>query len=43
MSKYALLFITICATLPAASQDIAELERRNGFKDLTLGSHIDSV
>ncbi len=33
----------IVACLPAAAQDIAELERRNGFKDLKLGMPIDSV
>ncbi len=27
----------------AFSQDLAELDRRNGFKDLKLGCHIDSV
>jgi hypothetical protein len=30
-------------TITASSQDIAELERRNGFKDLKLGTAIDSV
>ena len=43
MLKYVLLLIIISATLSATGQDIAELERRNGFKDLTLGTHIDSV
>jgi hypothetical protein len=26
-----------------AAQDTAELDRRNGFKDIKLGSHIDSI
>src|SRR5688500_9149745 len=43
MLKYTLLLIIVSATLPATGQDIAELERRNGFKDLKLGIHIDSV
>jgi len=30
-------------TSVALSQDITELERRNGFKDLKLGTRIDSV
>ena len=30
-------------TVTAAGQNLAELDRRNGFKDLKLGSHIDSV
>ncbi|HET9486241.1 MAG TPA: hypothetical protein VFO54_02355 [Chryseosolibacter sp.] len=43
MLKYTLLLlITICAVV-AGAQDIVELERRNGFKDLKLGMHIDSV
>lgn len=36
------LFFILSSYLLAA-QDIAELERRNGFKDLKLGIHIDSV
>lgn len=43
MLKHTLLLIIISATLPATGQDIAELERRSGFKDLKLGIHIDSV
>src|SRR5687768_11328803 len=38
-----LVFITLGLSLPLAGQDIAELERRNGFKDLNLGMSIDSV
>ena len=36
------LMLVLCAML-AFAQDLAELERRNGFKDLKLGSSIDSV
>lgn len=36
-----LTLISFAATLYA--QDIAELERRNGFKEIKLGSSIDSV
>jgi len=43
MLKYTLLFIIISTTLRVNGQDIAELERRNGFKDLKLGMSIDSV
>jgi hypothetical protein len=43
MQKYTLLlFLSIAATAIYA-QDIDELERRNGFKDLKLGVSIDSV
>ena len=43
MLKLTLLLVTISFAFVAAGQDIAELERRNGFKDLKLGMHIDSV
>lgn len=44
MLKYSLLsIITLLASLVASGQDIAELERRNGFKDLKLGVPIDSI
>ena len=43
MLKYTLLFVIISQTLVVTAQDIAELERRNGFKDLKLGIPIDSV
>lgn len=33
----------IFIAISASGQDIAELERRNGFKDLKLGTSIDSV
>lgn len=41
--KFALLFLLflIPASLPA--QDLAELERRNGFKEIKLGLPIDSI
>jgi len=38
--------LSICfvfAMLTSNGQDIAELERRNGFKDIKLGMHIDSL
>jgi len=39
-----LLFIFFCLlTVAVTGQDLAELDRRNGFKDLKLGNHIDSV
>jgi hypothetical protein len=45
MTKIILSSITLLFTVVAVSsaQDIAELERRNGFKDLKLGTQIDSV
>lgn len=43
MLKFTLLLLSLTATLTAWGQDIAELERRNGFKDLKLGMHIDSL
>lgn len=33
-----LFFVGCCL-----AQDVAELDRRNGFKDIKLGSHIDSL
>ncbi|HZY82212.1 MAG TPA: hypothetical protein VFE50_21955 [Cyclobacteriaceae bacterium] len=39
----ALIFLLLLVTSTSFAQDIAELERRNGFKDLKLGTHIDSV
>lgn len=39
-----LLFVAcILSTFAITAQDLAELDRRKGFKDLKLGSHIDSV
>lgn len=43
MLRIILLLTSFAVALTAAAQDIAELERRNGFKDLKLGMHIDSV
>lgn len=43
MLKQTLLFITLVASVATNGQDIAELERRNGFKDLKLGIPLDSV
>ncbi|MGC1240194.1 MAG: hypothetical protein WA874_01340 [Chryseosolibacter sp.] len=43
MLKYTLFLFVIATGLRAAGQNIAELERRNGFKDLKLGMHLDSV
>ena len=43
MRTITLLLIIIGVASAALAQDIAELERRNGFKDLKLGMHIDSV
>jgi hypothetical protein len=43
MLKYTLLFVTILTGFALKAQDIAELERRNGFKDLKLGLPIDSL
>ena len=39
------LFLVACvvASFPLSGQDLAELDRRNGFKDLKLGTPIDSV
>ena len=38
-----LLLIAFTSAITATAQNVAELERRNGFKDLKLGMHIDSV
>ncbi len=43
MLKYTVLLYLITAVSPVFCQDIAELERRNGFKDLKLEMPIDSV
>jgi hypothetical protein len=42
MNKFLLLALFISAHA-AIAQDLSELDRRNGFKDLKLGSPIDSV
>ena len=41
--KYFFFFILIFGTHTMTAQDLAELDRRNGFKDLKLGTPIDSV
>ncbi len=43
MLKQILLLLTLAVCAMAHAQDIAELERRNGFKDLKLGIPVDSV
>ena len=43
MTKAFPLLVFSLITIVASGQDIAELERRNGFKDLKLGTPIDSV
>ena len=43
MTRFALLLLMIATTFGVNGQDIAELERRNGFKDLKLGIPVDSV
>ena len=41
MIKIALLILA--CSIPSFGQDLAELDKRNGFKDLRLGTYIDSV
>ena len=41
--KYIFLTLFILSVSGAFAQDLAELDRRYGFKDLKLRSHIDSV
>ncbi|HEY3403455.1 MAG TPA: hypothetical protein VGK59_08720 [Ohtaekwangia sp.] len=43
MYKYVLFVTCLCLTTTVPGQDISELERRNGFKDIKLGSIADSV
>ena len=43
MVRFSFLLLLVTAMSAASAQDINELERRNGFKDLKLGMHIDSV
>lgn len=43
MFRAIIFFIFITCPHFLAAQSIAELERRNGFKDLKLGIHIDSA
>ena len=41
--KYLIPSLLVFSSLVTVAQDRAELARRNGFKDLKLGSHVDSV
>ncbi len=41
--KYFFFCVLIFGTYAMSAQDLAELDRRNGFKDLKLGTSIDSV
>ena len=41
--KHLFLPLFMVSILAAHGQNLAELDRRNGFKDLKLGTHIDSV
>jgi hypothetical protein len=43
MTKVSLCFLLLLLTSFAWAQDISELDRRNGFKDLKLNMPIDSV
>jgi hypothetical protein len=43
MLRQILLLIALTTSINTIAQDISELERRNGFKDLKLGTLIDSV
>lgn len=43
MLKLSLLLLALASVVSATGQDIAELERRNGFKELKLGISLDSV
>jgi hypothetical protein len=43
IQRISILLLLTLAHLTIKAQDIAELERRNGFKDLKLGMAIDSV
>lgn len=41
--KQFLILILLMSTFSLRAQDVNELERRNGFKEIKLGSSIDSV
>ena len=41
--KLTLAFITMLFSISLLAQDISELDRRNGFKEIRLGIHIDSI
>ncbi len=41
--RLATILILVSLSVPAIGQDLAELDRRKGFKDIKLGSHVDSL
>jgi len=41
--RFVSLTLLVFASLAVSAQDTTELTRRNGFKDIKLGTHIDSV
>ncbi len=41
--RLAVILLLVGLSAPALSQDLAELDRRKGFKDIKLGSRIDSL
>lgn len=41
--RLAAILLLVGLSAPAISQDLAELDRRKGFKDIKLGSRIDSL
>lgn len=41
--RRAVILILVGLSAPAISQDLAELDRRKGFKDIKLGSRVDSL
>lgn len=43
MIKYSILLFLLAFGLVVQGQDVNELARRNGFKDIKLGSSVDSV
>lgn len=43
MHKLKFLLFTVCISPYCLSQNLSELEKRNGFKDIKLGTVIDSV
>jgi hypothetical protein len=43
MARVLIMIFAFCCPLTMLGQDITELEKRNGFKDIKLGSPADSV
>jgi hypothetical protein len=43
MKRFTLSFLFLIIIYSASAQDVSELARRNGFKDIKLGSLVDSV